>query len=71
MSSGIALKRAIILPLMCLGTISDCSDVSGGPRMAERVGLKRAVLYASLSVPFNQLFFTYAKDISELITWRK
>ena len=38
-------------------------------RMAERFGLKRAVLYASLSVPFNQLFFTYAKDISELITW--
>ena len=38
-------------------------------RMAERVGLKRAVLYASLSVPFNQLFFTYAKDISELVTW--
>ncbi len=38
-------------------------------RMAERVGLKRAVIYASLSIPFNQLFFTYAKDISELITW--
>ncbi len=38
-------------------------------RMAEKIGLKRAVLFASLSVPFNQLFFTYAKDISELITW--
>lgn len=38
-------------------------------RMAERFGLKRAVLYASLSVPVNQLFFTYARDISELITW--
>lgn len=38
-------------------------------RMAERVGLKKGVLYASLSVPVNQLFFTYAKDISELVTW--
>lgn len=38
-------------------------------KMVERFGLKRAVLFASLSVPLNQLFFTYARDISELVTW--
>lgn len=38
-------------------------------RMAEKIGLRKAVLYSSLSVPVNQFFFTYAKDISELVTW--
>jgi len=38
-------------------------------RMAERFGLKRTVLLSSLSVPVNQLFFTRARDMDELVTW--
>ena len=37
--------------------------------LAERVGLKRAVVLASLSVPLNQYFFTLAKDVNELVAW--
>ncbi len=37
--------------------------------LAERVGLKRAVVLASLSVPLNQYFFTLAKDVDELVAW--
>ncbi|MEM3852418.1 MAG: MFS transporter [Methanomassiliicoccales archaeon] len=38
-------------------------------KMVERFGLRRAAVYSSISVPVNQFFFTYAKDISELVTW--
>ncbi|MBX8631138.1 MAG: MFS transporter [Thermoplasmata archaeon YP2-bin.285] len=38
-------------------------------RMVEKIGLKRSVVYSSLSVPLNQLFFTKAKDMDELVTW--
>ncbi len=38
-------------------------------RLAERVGLKKAVVLASLSVPLNQYFFTLAKDVDELVAW--
>ncbi len=38
-------------------------------RMAERFGLKKSVVLSSLSVPLNQLFFTKAKDMDELVTW--
>ncbi len=37
--------------------------------LAERVGLKKAVVLASLSVPLNQYFFTLAKDVDELVAW--
>ncbi len=38
-------------------------------RLAERVGLKKAVVLASLSVPLNQYFFTLARDVDELVAW--
>jgi DHA1 family tetracycline resistance protein-like MFS transporter len=38
-------------------------------RMVEKFGLKRSAIYSSLSVPLNQLFFTRAKDIDEMVTW--
>ena len=38
-------------------------------RMVERFGLKKSVILSSLSVPLNQLFFTKAKDMDELVTW--
>ena len=38
-------------------------------KMAERFGLKKSVILSSLSVPVNQLFFTKAKDMDELVTW--
>ena len=38
-------------------------------RLAERQGLKRAVVLASLSVPLNQFFFTLAKNVDELVAW--
>lgn len=38
-------------------------------RLAERVGLRKAVVLASLSVPLNQYFFTLAKDVDELVAW--
>lgn len=38
-------------------------------RLAERQGLKRAVVLASLSVPLNQFFFTFAKNVDELVAW--
>ncbi len=38
-------------------------------RMVERFGLKKSVVLSSLSVPLNQLFFTKAKDMDELVTW--
>ncbi len=37
--------------------------------LAERVGLKKAVILASLSVPLNPYFFTLAKDVDELVAW--
>ena len=37
--------------------------------LAERVGLKKAVVLASLSVPLNQYFFTLAKNVDELVAW--
>jgi DHA1 family tetracycline resistance protein-like MFS transporter len=37
--------------------------------LAERAGLKRAVILASLSVPLNQFFFTLAKSLDELVAW--
>jgi MFS family permease len=37
--------------------------------LAERVGLKKAVILASLSVPLNQYFFTRARDVDELVAW--
>ncbi len=37
--------------------------------LAERVGLKKAVILASLSVPLNQYFFTLARDVDELVAW--
>ncbi len=37
--------------------------------LAERAGLKRAVVLASLSVPLNQFFFTLARNVDELVAW--
>ena len=37
--------------------------------LAVRIGLKRAVVLASLSVPLNQYFFTLARDVDELVAW--
>ncbi len=38
-------------------------------RMVEKFGLKKSVVFSSLSVPLNQLFFTRAKDMDEMVTW--
>jgi len=38
-------------------------------RIAERVGLKRSVIYASISVPLNQLIFVSARGMDDLVAW--
>jgi MFS family permease len=38
-------------------------------RMIERVGLRKSAIYASLSVPVNQLIFVSAKGNSGFMTW--
>ena len=38
-------------------------------RIVEKVGLRRSAIYASLSVPLNQLIFVRAKGMNDLVTW--
>jgi len=38
-------------------------------RIVEKVGLKKSVIYASLSVPLNQLVFVRAKGMDDLVAW--
>lgn len=38
-------------------------------RMVEKIGLKKSVIYASLSIPLNQLVFVRAKGMDDLIAW--
>ena len=38
-------------------------------RIVEKVGLRKSVIYASLSVPVNQLIFVRAKGMDDLIAW--
>jgi len=38
-------------------------------RLVERIGLKKSTIYASLSVPFNQLIFVRAKGTDDFVTW--
>jgi DHA1 family tetracycline resistance protein-like MFS transporter len=38
-------------------------------RLVERIGLKKSVIYASLSVPVNQLIFVQAKGMDDLVAW--
>jgi MFS family permease len=38
-------------------------------RIVERIGLRKSVIYASLSVPFNQLIFVRAKGTDDFVAW--
>lgn len=38
-------------------------------RIIERVGLRKSAIYASLSVPVNQLIFVSAKGKDDFMTW--
>ena len=38
-------------------------------RLVERIGLKKSVIYASLSIPVNQLIFVQAKGMDDLVAW--
>jgi len=38
-------------------------------RVVEKVGLRKIVIYASLSVPVNQLIFVRAKGMDDLVAW--
>jgi MFS family permease len=38
-------------------------------RILERVGLRRSAIYASLSVPINQLIFVRAKGRDDFVAW--
>jgi MFS family permease len=38
-------------------------------RIVEKVGLRKSAIYASLSVPLNQLIFVRAKGMDDLVTW--
>ncbi len=38
-------------------------------RIVEKIGLRKSIIYASLSVPFNQLIFVRAKGTDDFVTW--
>lgn len=38
-------------------------------RIVEKIGLKKSVIYASLSIPLNQLIFVRAKGMDDLVAW--
>jgi DHA1 family tetracycline resistance protein-like MFS transporter len=73
--TSLYLVNVLALPPEFYGVLTNVAGVISvllllpAARIIERVGLRRSAIYASVSVPVNQLIFVRAKGTDDFVTW--
>jgi DHA1 family tetracycline resistance protein-like MFS transporter len=73
--TSIYLVNVVALPPAFYGLLTNVAGLISvllllpAARIIERVGLRKSAVYASLSIPVNQLIFVRAKGTDDFVTW--